>query len=190
MSTIGHTINGGLVFVICVAMVGTAGATFYFQHSVDQMDERAEALSDRTETLERNLTATRAALRAERARVRELNESLVASKSDVSTLSTRLKRADDRQDATETELVRRERRLGSTESELAEVEANLHAVCDRLETLSESDATAAATADPWEDQLQQEERWDYELHENRSWEGASDDDYGDVEADLPAACAR
>lgn len=156
MSALGDSINGGLVLLVVVAVVGTVGATFYYQQSVERLDDRTDALSNRTQTLERNLSATRSDLRAERERARELNRSLDAAESDVSALSTELKRSRNRSDAATSELVAKERRLDDAEAELAETRADLEAACDRLERLDAAGAPSgdptATPADPWADE--------------------------------------
>ena len=157
MSVIGHSINGGLVLLVVVAVVGTVGATFYYQHSVEQLDDRTDVLSNRTQTLERSLTATRADLRTAQTHARELNRSLAVAESDVSTLSKELKRSRKRGTAASSELTEKRRRLASASSSLADAKADLRVACDRLEELDARDETAVSEptgtpADPWADE--------------------------------------
>ena len=101
MSAIGDSINGGLVAVVVVVVAGAVGATLYYQHSVDRLDDRTDALSDHTRTLERDLTATHADLRAAKRRARDLDRNLSVARSDVSTLSERLEESRQRRRAAE-----------------------------------------------------------------------------------------
>ena len=171
MSALGNSINGGLVLLVVLAVVGTVGATFYYQHSVEQLDDRTDVLSNRTQTLERNLTATRSDLRAARERARELNQSLGAAKSDVSTLSGEVKQSRSRSSATSSELTEKQRRLQKAEDELAATKADLRAACNRLEELDATAGTesAATPDDPWAD-----EPW------NGDFSGYGEDDFVDL----------
>ena len=178
MSALGHSINAGLVAVIVVVVAGTVGATLYYQHSVDRLDDRADALSDRTQTLERNLTATHADLRTAKERERELNRSLAVAKSDVATLSERLEERRSRNDASEV----------LTES--TESEDRSTPVDDGRDDLGRESTTAAPTPTPdgagegdaWQDGPRGDESWD-----DGSWDDGLVDDggYGDDDA-----CAR
>ena len=141
--TIDNTLNGGLVAVVVIVVAGTVGTTLYYQNSVDRLDDRTEVLSNQTQTLERNLTATRADLRAAKTRARELNQSLSVAQSDVSTLSEELKERRNRDDAT------------AEWRESTETERRLTRVDDGHE-VPEGDGTTAAEPtvtppDAWED---------------------------------------
>lgn len=188
MSVIGNSIDGGLVALVVVAVVGTVGATFYYQHSVDRLDDRADVLSERAQTLERDLSATRSDLRSVREGTRKLNESLAVAESDVSTLSTRLKRRN-RSDATAAELTAKERRLERAGSELADARGDLRAAGDRLEELGGSrepdgigaDEPTGTPADPWADEPWDDvfvEEGDSDPTPTESADATYGDDYG------------
>ena len=83
MSLIGRSINLALALLVCVSVAGTAGATLFYQESVDELDTENSQLRERNERLRQDLQSTRTDLQETRQRLRELNESLSTTRSDV-----------------------------------------------------------------------------------------------------------
>ncbi len=118
MSAIGTSINAGMVALVAVSLVGTAGATVMYQDSADELRAENEELRAENEELRAQLNATRSDLEDAREQVVALERRLETRTRDV--------------DRVTSELERTEGQLSATERELEEeLESDLRSLCNK-----------------------------------------------------------
>ena len=90
MSSLGRSINLGLVLLIVLALAGTAGATVLYQNATGELQDRNENLQGENEELRTELNETETEYRQTQARVDELESQLNTRNQDVDQVATQL----------------------------------------------------------------------------------------------------
>lgn len=126
---IGTRLNTALVVLVGLAVVGTAGATLFYEQRVDSARQQTEAVREEKQELNATLQETRQELEASRERLREINSSSQTRQTDLSDLAESL-------NTTESRLEGLQENLTETRSALADAQERVDELEGENEQLS------------------------------------------------------